>query len=108
MASYLDGRKRIEAVLKEGIQKAQGMMEWYVDEKRSERKFETGDFVYLKLQSFRQSTVTIRKNLKLASKFYGPYAVEKKIEEVAYKLKLPLGAQIHPVFHVRFAQGEDG
>lgn len=37
---------------------------------------------------------------KLAYKFYGPFEIEARIGEVAYRLKLPATSLIHPVFHV--------
>jgi hypothetical protein len=37
---------------------------------------------------------------KLGLKFYGPFDVEERIGEVAYKLKLPSGGRIHNVFDV--------
>jgi len=58
------------------------------------------DWVYLKLQPYRQVSVTNKEFNKLLVKFYGPYKIIECIGTVAYKLELPSSATIHPVFHV--------
>ena len=37
---------------------------------------------------------------KLASRYYGPFKFLQEIGEASYKLNLPLGSLIHPMFHV--------
>ena len=63
-------------------------------------QFEEGDMVYLKIRPYRQRSLANHRNEKLAPKYYGPYEVLKEIGTVAYKLKLPPYATIHPIFHV--------
>ena len=83
-------------------------MKFYVDKKRTEREFQLGDEVYLKLQPYKQTSVALKKNLKLSSRFYGPYPVIEKIGAVAYKLQLPSNSKIHPVFHVSLLKKKIG
>jgi Integrase zinc binding domain len=75
----LEERQKIVRLLKEELIKAQSRMKKYADLKRSERSFYEGDWVYLKLQSYRQ--VSVKGNLgmhKLKSKFYGPLKYLKR------------------------------
>jgi RNase H-like domain found in reverse transcriptase/Reverse transcriptase (RNA-dependent DNA polymerase)/Integrase zinc binding domain/Retroviral aspartyl protease/Ty3 transposon capsid-like protein/Integrase core domain/Chromo (CHRromatin Organisation MOdifier) domain len=97
----LADRQQIMKRLKEHLTQAQARMKKYADLKRTERSFNVGDWVYLKLQPYRQVTIQGRgKHHKLKPKFYGPFEIVSKFGTVAYELNLPVGSMIHPVFHV--------
>lgn len=89
--------------LKANLQLAQSLMKGYANKHKTERSFELGDMVYLKLQAYRQQSVQAvqpRSSQKLSPRYFGPYRVIGKINPVAYKLQLPLESKIHHVFHV--------
>jgi hypothetical protein len=75
-------------------------MKKQADKHRQERSFEIGDFVYLKLQPYVQTSLAPRSSQKLAFKFFGPYKILARVGEVAYRLELPASSKIHNVVHV--------
>lgn len=66
----------------------------------SDRVFKEGDWVYLKIQPYRQVTMSSTHFSKLSAKFYGRYQILQKVRLVAYKLSLPPQLLLHPTFHV--------
>jgi len=82
------------------LHKAQERMKNQADKKRRDIEFQVGDVVFLKIQPYRLRSLAKRINQKLSPRFYGPFEVEERIGTVAYKLKLPPGSMVHPVFHV--------
>jgi hypothetical protein len=87
-------------LLKQHLSAARNRMKLQADKGRTDREFMVGEQVLLKLQPYKQHSVASRPFPKLAFKYYGPFRVLQKIGAVSYKLELPEGSLIHPVFHV--------
>ena len=77
------------------------MMKQQEDQHHSERNFEVGDWVFLRLQPYNHiSLKKENKDNKLSPKYYGPYKVLQNIGSMAYKLELPLSSRVQWVFLV--------
>ena len=96
----LIAKDEVVAKVKKKLEKAQGRMKKYYDQGKRDVSFKPGDFVYLKLQPYRQKSLKKKFNVKLSQQYYGPFKVLERIGEVAYKLELPSTSRLHLVFHV--------
>jgi hypothetical protein len=93
-------RHRSLIQLRDNLLKAQHRRKKFADQHRIERKFNKDDWIYLKVQPYRQISISCGRNQKLAPHFYGPFEVEDRVGNITYRLRLPVGSAIHPVFQV--------
>ncbi|KAJ1689340.1 hypothetical protein LUZ63_013495 [Rhynchospora breviuscula] len=98
--TMLKDKQRAITQLRGNLVKAQNRMKKYADLKRCERQFQVGDWVYLRMQPYKQTSLATGAVGKLSSKYFGPFEVLERVGQLAYKLNLPEAAFIHPVIHV--------
>lgn len=68
---------------------SQQRMKQIANWKRSDKTFEVGDLMYLRLQPYRKHIMRKLQNQKLSPKFFGPFSMEAKVGSIPYKLALP-------------------
>ncbi|CAM8981962.1 unnamed protein product [Rhodiola kirilowii] len=86
--------------LRENLARAQLRMTQKANRHKTEVEYEVGDWVWLKLQPYRQITMRQHRSNKLARRYYAPFQIITRIGRVAYRLELPKESCIHNVFHV--------
>lgn len=86
MVRWLQDRNLMQRLIQQHLVRAQERMKRQADKHRSERQFNIGDMVFLKLQPYIHTSVAARGNQKLTFKFFGPFRVIERIGALAYKL----------------------
>ena len=81
--TLLHSRQQMLALLKLNLVVAQARMKQQSDLHRTEREFQIGDWVYLRLQPYKQQSVAYRASHKLSPRFFGPFKILQRVGPVA-------------------------
>ena len=68
---YLTTFDEVICILKNHLEQVTNHMKQQVNSKRTDQEFEVGDWVFVRLQPYIQTSLKKSKNHKLVSKFYG-------------------------------------
>ncbi|CAM8999301.1 unnamed protein product [Rhodiola kirilowii] len=83
VTTTLESRDHILQQLKTNIERAQLRMRQQANRHRTDKSFNIGDWVYIRLQPYRQNSVRNQRTSKLAKRFFGPFEVIATIGPVA-------------------------
>jgi hypothetical protein len=87
---------------------AQSLMKQQHDKWHQALELAVGDLAWLQLNHRAVVSICEAGLSKLAPKFFGPYQVVERVGPMTYRLKLPVCARIHDVFHVEFLRKFEG
>ncbi|MCO5560311.1 hypothetical protein L7F22_013923 [Adiantum nelumboides] len=99
---YVQNTDEAYKKIKLALEKTQSKQKKAADRHRRELVFSLGDWVLLRFEKAKLRKIKGKERLfpKLGMRYYGPFQVCDKINDVAYRLKLPKGWKIHNAFHV--------
>ena len=83
-------------------------MKTQANQPRSDKSFQVGEWVFLRLQPYRQMSLNSKGFHKLSPRYFGLFQILQRIGQVAYKLALPPSCLIHLVLHVSCLQSKLG
>jgi hypothetical protein len=93
VASILKERQMFTELIKDQLAIAQNRMKVFADNNRTERSFQVGEQLLLKLQPNVQSSVVNMPFPKLAYKYFSPYEVLEKLGSMSYNFSCLITAQ---------------
>ena len=76
--SQLEENQKVMQVLKDNLSMAQNRMKQQADQHRTEREFESADWVFVRLHPYKQLSLRQRGKNKSFPKFFGPYQIIQK------------------------------
>ena len=86
--------------IREKLRIAQDRYKHWADAKRRHLEFQIGDQVFFKI-SLNRGLIRFGRRGKLSPRYIGPFEIQARVGEVAYKLILPPALEgVHNVFHI--------
>jgi hypothetical protein len=82
LEQWLKDRQVTTKLIKQHLSHVMNRMKQQAGKGRLEREFAVGDIVFLKLQSYIQSSLAPRANKKQAFKFFNPFLVYRKLDRL--------------------------
>nr|CAB3446695.1 unnamed protein product [Digitaria exilis] len=82
------------------LEQAQAVTKAAYDREHRDLQLKVGDWVWLRIHQRPHGSLPDAARGKLRQRFYGPYQITEKINEVAFRLALPQGTRLHNAFHV--------
>lgn len=100
MNTLLQDRTQLLQTLRENLQPTQRRIENLADAILVDISFYVRDWVFPKLQPYKQISLTIEATHKFSTRFFGPFWMIAKIGSIAYRLALLDTAQLQDMFQV--------
>lgn len=103
-------RDSIIQLLRDNIIVSLVRMKQHADKHCNEQEFTIGNWVFFRLQPYKQTSIKVQSSMKLSLQFFGPYTVLEVIDIVVYHLDLLVSSKIYLVFYISYFKkklGED-
>ena len=96
IGSFVRRITSIWELARDNLKRSVNLQSKYYDKKHRDVEFNEGEMVLLSTRNLKMKGIPG----KLKKRFVGPFRIEQRIGQQAYKLSLPENWKVHPVFHV--------